>query len=149
MYYPVIPSLGGKNGNKQAIHSPVHPNSAPEIKAHMLKEIGIKDVEEIYKEIPEFLRIKGKLNLPEPFLSEHGLKRHVKGILSKNRSCEDYLSFLGGGCWQHHVPAVCDEIISRSEFLTAYGGTPYSTLAGCKPNLNFRVSWVNLWEWMW
>ena len=123
--------------NKPFIH-PYIPNSAPEIKTHMLKEIGIKDVEEIYKEIPESLRIKGKLNLPEPFLSEHGLKRHVKGILSKNRSCEDYLSFLGGGCWQHHVPAVCDEIISRSEFLTAYGGTPYSTFGRMQAQFEFQ-----------
>ena len=35
------------------------------------------------------------------------------------------LSFLGAGCAQHHVPAVCDEINSRSEFLTAYAGEPY------------------------
>jgi len=35
------------------------------------------------------------------------------------------LSFLGGGCYQHHVPAVCDEINGRSEFATAYAGEPY------------------------
>lgn len=33
--------------------------------------------------------------------------------------------FLGGGCYPHHVPAVCDEVNSRSEFLTAYAGEPY------------------------
>ncbi len=122
---------------KPFIH-PYIPNSAPEIKEHMLKEIGIKDVEEIYKEIPDSLRIKGTMNLPEPFLSEHELKRHVKGLLSKNKNCEDYLSFLGGGCWQHYVPAVCDEIISRSEFLTAYGGTPYSTYGRMQAQFEFQ-----------
>ena len=35
------------------------------------------------------------------------------------------LSFLGAGCCQHHVPAVCDEINGRGEFLTAYAGDPY------------------------
>ena len=35
------------------------------------------------------------------------------------------LSFLGAGCAQHHVPAICDEINSRGEFLTAYAGEPY------------------------
>ena len=123
--------------NKPFIH-PYIPNSAPEIKEHMLKEIGIKDVEEIYQEIPHFLRIRGKMNLPEPFLSEHELKRHVKGLLSKNKSCEDYLSFLGGGCWQHYVPAVCDEIINRSEFLTAYGGTAYSTYGRMQAQFEFQ-----------
>lgn len=123
--------------NKPFIH-PYIPNSAPEIKAHMLKEIGIQDVEEIYREIPESLRMKRKLNLPDPYPSEYGLKRHVKGILSKNKSCEDYLNFLGGGCWQHHVPAVCDEIIGRSEFLTAYGGTPYSTYGRMQAQFEFQ-----------
>lgn len=123
--------------NKPFIH-PYIPNSAPEIKEHMLKEIGIKDVEEIYQEIPGSLRIKGKMNLPKPFLSEHELRRHVKGLLSKNKSCEDYLSFLGGGCWQHYVPAVCDEIINRSEFLTAYGGTAYSTYGRMQAQFEFQ-----------
>ena len=36
------------------------------------------------------------------------------------------LNFRGAGCWQHYVPAVCDEINSRGEFLTAYGGLWYS-----------------------
>jgi glycine dehydrogenase subunit 1 len=40
----------------------------------MLREIGVKDVEELYKEIPEKLRFKEKLNIPGPFLSEYELK---------------------------------------------------------------------------
>ena len=122
---------------KPFVH-PYIPNSAPEIKEHMLKEIGITDVEEIYQEIPESLRFKGKLNLPEPYTSEYELKRHVKNILSKNKTIEEYLNFLGGGCWQHHVPAVCDEIISRSEFLSAYGGTPYSTYGRMQAQFEFQ-----------
>lgn len=123
--------------NKPFIH-PYIPNSAPEIKAHMLKEIGIQDVEEIYQDIPEQLRLKRKLNLPDTYPTEYGLKRHVKIILSKNKTCEEYLNFLGGGCWQHHVPAVCDEIIGRSEFLTAYGGTTYSTLGRMQAQFEFQ-----------
>jgi glycine dehydrogenase subunit 1 len=82
-------------------------------------------VEEFYADIPESIRLKGRLNLPEPFLSETALVRHVEGLLSKNQSTRDVLSFLGAGCAQHHVPAVCDEVNSRSEFLTAYAGEPY------------------------
>jgi glycine dehydrogenase subunit 1 len=125
-------------GSDSTFIHPYIPNSAPEIKEHLLREIGIKDVEEIYQVIPEHLRLKRKLKLPEPYLSEHELKRHVKGILSKNKTCEGYLNFLGGGCWQHHVPSVCDEIISRSEFLTAYGGTSYSTYGRMQAQFEFQ-----------
>jgi glycine dehydrogenase subunit 1 len=104
---------------------PYIPNSAPVAKAAMLAAIGAADTEELYAEIPERLRLQRKLDLPEPFLSEAGLVRHIEGLLAKNSSTRDCLSFLGGGCWQHYVPAVCDEVNARSEFLTAYAGDPY------------------------
>ena len=65
------------------------------------------------------------MNFPTPFISEYDLRRHVEKILGKNKTTKQYLNFLGAGCYQHHVPAVCDEINSRSEFLTAYAGEPY------------------------
>lgn len=99
---------------------PYIPNSVPEEKAKLLKEIGIESVEEIFKEIPDHLRFKGKMNIPEPYLSEYELRRHVEGLLAKNKSCKEYINFLGAGTWQHYVPSVVDEIISRDEFLTAY-----------------------------
>ena len=107
---------------------PYIPNSAPAIKAAMLEAIGVEDVETLYQEIPERLRFRQKLNLPKPFLAESELKKHVTGILKKNKTCEENLNFLGGGCWQHYVPAVCDEIVSRSEVLTAYAGEEYGDL---------------------
>ena len=97
---------------------PYIPNSVPEVKKQMLKELGLKSVEEIYAEIPEHLRFKGTMNLPEPLLSEYELRRHVEGILAQNKTCTEYLNFLGGGTWQHYVPEVCDTINSRDEFLT-------------------------------
>jgi len=60
--------------------------------------------------------------------SELDLRRHIEGILGGDGDCSDYLSFLGGGCWNHYVPEVCDVIASRSEFLTAYAGGVYSDL---------------------
>ncbi len=107
---------------------PVHPyipNMAPANKEEMLRELGISSAEELFADIPAHLRVKGLLDLPEPLLSEYDLSRHTNGILEQNKSCAHYLSFLGGGCWQHYVPAVCDEINSRGEFLTAYTGDTY------------------------
>lgn len=113
---------------ERAFVHPYIPNSVPEVKAKMLDTIGVSDVESLYQEIPEKLRFKRKLNLPKPFLAESDLLKHVKSILARNRTCEENLNFLGGGCWQHYVPAVCDEIIGRSEVLTAYAGEQYSDL---------------------
>jgi glycine dehydrogenase subunit 1 len=111
--------------DKKPVAYPYIPNSAPLLKAQMLKAVGANSTDEFFTDIPVHLRLNRKLNLPEPFLSEVELVRHVEGLLSKNQSTRDYLSFLGAGCWQHHVPAVCDEINSRGEFLTAYAGEPY------------------------
>jgi glycine dehydrogenase subunit 1 len=75
--------------------------------------------------VPEKLRLGRRMNLPEPYVSEYALKRHVEELLGKNKTCKEYTSFLGAGCYQHHVPAVCDEVNRRGEFLTAYAGEPY------------------------
>ncbi len=106
---------------------PYMPNSVPAIKKAMLDEIGVESVEAIYKSlIPDDLLYKERLDLPEPIGSEYELKRHVMGILNKNVTTDEYISFLGAGCYRHQVPALCDEINSRGEFLTAYCGDTYS-----------------------
>lgn len=104
---------------------PYIPNSEPRVKQAMLDAIGVKSVDELYRDIPERLRFRGHMNLPEPLVAEQDLRRHVEGLLSRNKSCEDMVSFLGAGCYNHYVPAICDEINRRSEFLTAYAGEPY------------------------
>jgi glycine dehydrogenase subunit 1 len=91
----------------------------------MLREIGAENIDEFFKCIPDEIKFKGRLDIPEPILSEAGLKKHIENIASKNKSVDKVISFLGGGCWNHYVPATCDEINGRSEFLTAYAGDPY------------------------
>jgi len=110
---------------ERAVTYPYIPNSVPSVKKEMLEEIGAESVEELFEDVPERLRVQGSLDLPPPFLSECALKRHVEGILAKNQGGPAYLTFLGAGCYHHHVPAVCDEINQRGEFLTAYAGEPY------------------------
>lgn len=105
---------------------PYIPNSVPRIKAAMLEEIGVRDADELYAAIPERLRLSRPLDIPAPLRSEAALRRHVEGLLAANTSCAETLSFLGGGCWPHYVPAVCDEIGNRAEFVTAYYGETYT-----------------------
>jgi glycine dehydrogenase subunit 1 len=101
---------------------PYIPNSNPEIKQELMREMGIKSIDELYADIPEKYLLRKPLNLPEN-LSEFEVKRHVEALLSKNKTCEDMPVFLGAGCWPHYVPAAVKEVVQRSEFLTSY--TPY------------------------
>ncbi len=106
---------------------PYMPNSAPGLQQRMLDKLGVREIEDLYRDlIPEELRFRGKMNLPDPIRDEFTLKQQVEGVLQRNADCNEYISFLGAGCYRHHVPAVCDEINSRAEFLTAYVGDTYS-----------------------
>jgi len=110
---------------EDSIVYPYIPNSVPEVKNELLKEINVESVEELYEDIPSEIRLDRDLNLPEPIVSEYLLRKHVAEIISKNITCQENLSFLGGGCWQHFIPAVCDEINQRGEFLSAYDAENY------------------------
>ena len=124
---------------KKSFVHPYIPNSVPEVKMEMLEEIGARDADELYAEmIPERLRLRRAMDLPEPLPSEHELKRHVEEILSRNMTCSEYLNFRGAGCWQHYVPSVCNEIAKRSEFLTAYAGGAYSDLGRFQAFFEFQ-----------
>jgi len=123
--------------NKHFVHRYI-PNTAPGIREKMLKEIGISDVEQIYNEIPEKIRFKGKLDIPAEQLSELEVLKQVKTILIKNKTIENSLSFLGAGCWPHYVPALCDEISGRSEFLTAYAGLEATDLGRYQALFEFQ-----------
>ena len=104
---------------------PYIPNSIPAVEQAMLAAVEVATTEDLYDAIPERLRLRRPLDLPPPLRSEAELVRHVEGLLGRNRSTRELVSFLGAGCYDHHVPAVCDEINGRGEFLTAYAGEPY------------------------
>ncbi|CEP44096.1 aminomethyl-transferring glycine dehydrogenase subunit GcvPA [Paraclostridium sordellii] len=105
---------------------PYIPNSVKEVQDEMLKEIGLKSLEDLHEEVPSDIKLNRNMNLPKAIHSEYELKNHIENILKKNSTCEDNLNFLGYGCYKHYVPAVCDEVNTRAEFLTAYGGEPYN-----------------------
>lgn len=110
---------------KQFVH-PYIPNSEPAVKKQMLDAVGMKSVEDIYKEIPEHLRFQGKMEMPEPIISEYSCQRHVEGLLAQNRNAKNNICFLGGGTWNHYVPSVVETIMERDEFLTCYVGEAYT-----------------------
>ena len=111
--------------NEPAAH-PWMANSLADIKQAMLKEIGATSIEALFEQIPSSHRLKRPLKLPPQLSSEVELKRHLVSLLAKNENCEKNLNFLGAGCWQHHAPAVVDEIVGRTEFLTPVWGSPQS-----------------------
>ena len=87
----------------------------------MLKDIGIGsgNIDELFKGIPKELRALS-FDLP-PGRSEMEVEKYLKGLAKKNTT--DLIHFLGGGFYDHYIPAAVDAIVSRPEFYTAY--TPY------------------------
>lgn len=85
----------------------------------MCEAIGISKVEDLFKQIPQSVRMP-EFDLPEG-LSEMETQRKVKNLAKSNKS--DFISFLGGGIYNKFVPACINQVASRFEFNTAY--TPY------------------------
>ncbi|MEO0092329.1 MAG: aminomethyl-transferring glycine dehydrogenase subunit GcvPA [candidate division WOR-3 bacterium] len=94
----------------------------PEDKKIMLEKIGVSSIEDLLSVIPEELRFKRELALPEP-LSEIEVIKLVSEIAKRNTNLNDFISFLGAGVYDHYIPSVINHILLRSEFYTAY--TPY------------------------
>jgi glycine dehydrogenase subunit 1 len=88
----------------------------------MLDAIGVKSVDDLYRDVPQAALRKQTPDLPD-YKSEIEVERIMAGYARKNRAANDGPFFLGAGCYNHHIPASVDYIIQRSEFLTAY--TPY------------------------
>lgn len=90
-----------------------------EVKKEMLESIGVKSIEDLFKQIPEKARM-GELQL-EDAISEMEAQKKVKALSKKNNT--DFISFLGGGTYNKFIPACISQVANRFEFLTAY--TPY------------------------
>ncbi len=88
----------------------------------MLDEIGVKNFDDLLKDIPEEFLFKGRLGLGKG-QSELEVTKSVRKIAGSNKNTADFISFLGAGSYDHYVPAVVPYLISRPEFQTAY--TPY------------------------
>ena len=94
----------------------VHDNKTIE---QMCAEIGIASVSDLFKQIPQDVKMKN-LNLPEG-LSEMEVQKEIKKLAKKNKS--EYTTFMGGGIYNKFIPACINQVAGRFEFNTAY--TPY------------------------
>lgn len=88
----------------------------------MLNSIGVQHFDELLSPISEKIRFKGTMQIPSA-LSELEVMKVINDLSRQNCPIDNIISFLGGGSYDHYVPAVIDEILSRPEFYTAY--TPY------------------------
>src|SRR5438552_3481414 len=70
----------------------------------MLASIGVQSIDDLLRGIPEDLRLRRPLDLPEA-MSEAELAEHMEDLASANRSLKQVASFLGAGAYRHHVPA--------------------------------------------
>lgn len=82
----------------------------------MLQQMN-RSMDDLFSDIPD--NLKKDIALPLP-LSDLDVTREIKNMTEKNKKM---LSFLGAGCYNHYIPSPIKELLSRSEFYTAY--TPY------------------------
>ncbi len=93
---------------------------SPADRQQMLREIGIKSIDDLFAPIPAEYRLTRDVKVPRQMAESEIIDyfRHCAQI-----NAEGYSVFLGAGAYHHYRPVVIDALISRGEFLTAY--TPY------------------------
>ena len=89
-------------------------------RAEMLKQVGASSLDDLFVSIPEHLRLKQELSLPES-KSEMEILDYFNHLASQNKLYKT--SFLGGGAYNHFCPTIVNHLCLRQEFFTAY--TPY------------------------
>ena len=104
---------------------PYVPNTLQDQQA-MLEAIGGASLDELFEMVPQELRLQRELDLP-PAMGELELSDHVAKLAGKNTAAGQSVCFLGGGSYDHFIPAVVDFVAARGEFYTSY--TPYQAEA--------------------
>ena len=92
----------------------------PAEQQEMLHAAGYRDFDDLFGGIPEEVRLKDGLSMPEG-LSEMEASRHVSALAGENRVYSAI--FRGAGAYDHYIPSIVGRIVRKEKFLTAY--TPY------------------------
>jgi glycine dehydrogenase subunit 1 len=90
--------------------------------SEMLAAIGLRDMDDLFAQIPPSVRLDRPLDLPEG-VSEMEILHDLSSLARRNRHADDLVCFAGGGAYDHYVPSVVWALAGRSEFYTSY--TPY------------------------
>ena len=93
-----------------------------EEQVEMLARVGVTSADDLFSDVPEAARLSRPLALPAP-VGEVDLAAHVSALAGRNVDAGRVVSVLGGGCYDHYVPAIVDAVVSKPAFFTAY--TPY------------------------
>jgi len=96
--------------------------NTPDDQREMLEAIGARSIEELFQQIPAEMRLGRELNIP-PALGELELYQQMTALAAENQHIGQKVCFLGGGAYDHFVPAAIDMLASRGEFYSSY--TPY------------------------
>lgn len=88
----------------------------------MLERIGVDDIETLYSDVPSDALLKEPVAV-EGGYDEYTLSRKLKSLAAMNQGTDELISFMGGGMYDHVIPALVDQVLLRPEFFTAY--TPY------------------------
>jgi glycine dehydrogenase subunit 1 len=92
-------------------------------RSEMLGVIGVRSVDELFRDVPEAARLQGKIEGLGDHMGELEVDRALSAMAAKNRAAGAGPFFVGAGAYKHHVPSSVDHLIQRGEFLTSY--TPY------------------------
>jgi glycine dehydrogenase subunit 1 len=100
--------------------------TTPDQRREMLRSIGAQSIDELFDQVPADCRLGRPLELPPP-RAEMDLEREVRDLAARNVAGAERVCLMGGGVYDHFIPAAVDEVVSRGEFYTAY--TPYQAEA--------------------
>jgi glycine dehydrogenase subunit 1 len=100
--------------------------TTPDQERDMLRTIGAGSIDELFDQVPADCRLSRPLELPPP-LTELELERDLRALAAQNVAGGQHVCLMGGGVYDHFIPAAVDEVVSRGEFYTAY--TPYQAEA--------------------
>ena len=90
--------------------------------AAMLERIGVASIDDLFESVPADMRLDRSLDVPPP-LDEIALVRHLSELAGRSQGAAHLTCFMGGGAYDHHVPAATRALAARGEFATSY--TPY------------------------
>lgn len=110
------------------------PHTSTELQ-EMLNVIGVKTIDELFAEIPNNLRLNKDLDIPCG-MSELEMTRELTSLSEINKTVDKNVCFLGGGAYDHIIPAAIDHLLLRGDFFTAY--TPYQPEVSRHPEQNLH-----------